>query len=105
MNPICLVKNGLVFPIERLGYIERPFSFKISDERLGFPNQFLVKEDEQPIYFKRMRMKMKGNKMVDRYVHRFCVGVRRSDGLVEKHWIMPSGEYDCLNTEPDMKVS
>ncbi len=104
MKPICLVKNGLVFPIEKLGYIERPFAFKIADSRLGFPNQFNVGVDEQPVYFARKRMRVKGGKVVEHYIHRYCVGVRRNDGSVEKHWINPDGSYDCLNTEPDKKV-
>lgn len=105
MEPICLIKNGMALPIERLGLVQRPFTFRIAEKRIGFPSEFQVAADEQPIYFARKRMKMRGGKMVAHYVHRYCIGVRRNDGSVEKHWIMPSGEYDCLNTEPDNKVS
>jgi len=101
---IFLVKNGLAFPVERLGFIQRPFSFKIAETRLGYPNEFLIRDGEQPIYFKRMRMRMKGGQVQERFIHRICVGVRRPDGSMEKHWINPDGSYDCPNLEPDLKT-
>lgn len=103
-DPICLVKNGLVYPIENLGLIERPFAFRIAEDRLGVPNQFQVSSEEQPIYFARRRMRVKKGQIVERYVHLYCVGVRRKDGSTEKHWVTPRGEYAGLNLEPDKKI-
>lgn len=93
---IDLIKNGIVFPIEKLGFIERPFSFLLRDGK-----EFKVGINEQPIYFTRKRMVVSGKGKVKRhYIHRFCVGVKRSDGSEEKNWIFPDGTYDVTGANP-----
>ena len=49
-TPICLSKGGIIFPLEKLGFIERPFFFRLLDGRL-----FFVGENEQPLFFTRKR--------------------------------------------------
>lgn len=95
-NPIFLVKGGVAFPLEKLGFIDRPFSFRLPDGR-----EFPVKEDEQTIFFARKRMKVSSKGVVKaRYVHRYCVGVRREDGSTEKNWIYPDGRFDVTGDHP-----
>jgi hypothetical protein len=99
--PIVLLKNGLAYNINKLNILKTPFSFLIPDRRLSIPNNFLVKENEQPIFFARKRMKIKSGKITEHFIYRYCVGTKRLDGTVEKFWIMPNGDFDGPNTEPD----
>jgi len=96
MNPIHLIKNGIVFPIEKLGLIDLPFSFRLPDGK-----EFLVKEDEQPLFFARKRMRVSGNgKVKSQYIHRYCVGSNKNDGTQEKNWIFPDGTFDVTGDKP-----
>lgn len=93
---IYLVKNGISYSIQKLGFIERPFSFVTT-----FGKEFRVEKDEQPIFFARKRMRVSGKGFVKKqYIHRFCVGVKRTDGSEEKNWIFPDGSFDCTGTQP-----
>lgn len=96
MNPIHLIKNGIVFPIEKLGLISLPFSFRLLDGK-----EFLVKEKEQPIFFTRQRMRVSGaGNVKSKYIHRYCVGINREDGSQEKSWIYPDGTFDVTGDKP-----
>lgn len=102
--PISLEKNGLIYSVEKLGSLQRPFIFVIPDKRISVPNKFLVNENDQPIFFARKRMRVRGGKVLEHFVYRYCIGVRHADGNCEKFWIMPNGDFDGLNNEPDKEV-
>lgn len=95
-TPLCLSKDGIIFPLEKLGFIENPFVFLIRDGSV-----FRVEKDEQPIFFVRKRLRVFGKTGSQfQYVHRYCVGVKRADGSQEKNWIFPDGSFDITAEEP-----
>lgn len=102
--PIVLQKNGLIHNIKEVFNIKTPFMFIIPDKRLNVNNNFYVNEDEQPIFFARKRLKIKGGKITEHFIYRYCIGARNKEGQVRKFWIKPNGDFDGLNTEPDKGV-
>lgn len=95
-SPICLSKGGIIHPLEKLGFIKRPFFFRLRDARV-----FPVGENERPIFFVRKRIRVSSKKGVkSHYVHRYCVGVKRADGSQEKNWIFPDGSFDITGEAP-----
>ena len=98
-NPIQLIKNGVVIPIQGLSYIEPPFDFVCKD---GY--KLSVVQGEKAIYFQRKRMKISKGKVVAHFVHRICIGVLHANGLDDKHWISPDGIYQEVNLEPFKEI-
>jgi len=95
-DPIYLKKNGIAFPLEKLGFIERPFQFCLKDG-----HEWTVYADEQPIYFARKRMRVSSKGTIKRqYIHRYCVGTKDKNGVVNKHWVYPDGTYDVSGDQP-----
>jgi len=101
MQPIVIVKNGVVFPIEARKTMQAPFSFRINEARIGVQNEFKINEGESPIYFVRKRIHVQAKGQSKTYIYKFCVGVRHADNSVEKHWINVDGSYDSVNNEPE----
>lgn len=92
-NPIQVSKDGIYYPIEKYQELQRPFKLVSSGIIVT------VTETDIPVYFVRKRMRMVGGKCVDKYVHRYCIGVITAEGKQETFWIHPNGLFDCKNTE------
>lgn len=108
-SPVCVIKNGVVLPMDSLQYVEAPFSFLISGRGKMELNgaeirEFSVEEGDKVVYFQRKRMKISKGKVVAHFVYRICIGRIRSNGNDERHWISPTGDYIEPNLEP-MKES
>lgn len=104
-NPVVVVKNGVVLPMESLQFVEAPFNFVISGK--GKCNldgseikEFPIDAEDKVVYFQRKRMKISKGKVVAHYVYRICIGRIRPDGKDERHWISPDGDYIEPNLEP-----
>jgi len=96
MNPIMLIKNGIAYPIEKLGFIDRPFAFLLPDGK-----QFQIQTNEQPIFFVRKRARISGDgKMKENYIHRYCIGKKTEQGTTHKNWIYPNGKFDIYGDMP-----
>lgn len=92
---LYLEKNGIVYDLDKLGFIERPFNLR---NKFGWT--LSIAKDEQPIFFCRRRKRMSGSKQVVDYIYRFCVGKILNNGNKEKHWLSPEGLYIEPNLEP-----
>lgn len=108
-SPVCIVKDGLVLPIESLKDVKAPFNFRISGK--GFfdldgseKKEFHVVPGDQVVYFQRKRMRIHRGRVVANFIYRICIGVIKLDGTDIRHWISPDGDYIEPNLEPVKKV-
>jgi hypothetical protein len=103
--PVCVVKNGVVLPMDSLQYVEAPFNFVIAGRgKMGLDGsevrEFSVEEGDRVVYFQRKRVRISKGKVVAHFVYRICIGRIRKDGVDERYWISPTGDYIEPNLEP-----
>lgn len=91
---LFLEKNGIAYSLDKLGFLERPFSFK---NKYGFSLNITI--NDQPIFFGRRRKRVTGVEEIFDYIYRFCIGKINNLGKTEKHWFSPEGCYIEQNLE------
>ena len=104
-QPVCVLKNGLVLPLESLKHVEAPFQFLISGKGKQLLDgrevrEFEITPGDKVIYFQRKRMKVVKGVVVAHFVYRICIGCVKADGTDDRHWISPTGDYIEQNLEP-----
>jgi hypothetical protein len=94
-NPVHISKNGMVLPIDGLGHIEPPFQLVCPDGKYVD-----IRDGDVPIYFARNRVRIVKGKVVSKFLHRYCMGVQKVDGSIEKNWLFSDGRFDVTGEKP-----
>ena len=95
--PIVIEKDGKEYPATEYKTIPTPFIFRNKFNRIF--DQY-IGSDVEPLFFKRQRMEISKNKLVNKYLHRYGVGYKR-DNELRISLFTPEGNFDKLEFKGD----